>query len=308
MHRGRNRRPIADTIAQLLAATRAHAGFAIWPTGEQALANILRMLDKARRYEARGGISFRGFVDLLEAEADSGEGGRAPVVEEGTEGVRMMTVHSAKGLEFPVVILADMTCKETGAAPALRRSGAAPVRDEPRGLPARRTCSSGARMRNAATAKRAVRLLYVAATRARDLLVVPVVGDRSAEQEEQEADGCASWRRWSIRSRAASARRNCVNRPDARPLASESVLPRPSNVSSSVRSVAPGLHCPSAGAHRVVWWDPAKLQLNEEEAMGLRQVKLLQADESGGPRRRVRKPISNGPSAATRCGARPARR
>jgi hypothetical protein len=31
LHRGRNRRPIADTIARLLAAARAHAGLAIWP-------------------------------------------------------------------------------------------------------------------------------------------------------------------------------------------------------------------------------------------------------------------------------------
>ncbi|MGH7914163.1 MAG: UvrD-helicase domain-containing protein, partial [Candidatus Binataceae bacterium] len=36
--RGRNRRPIAETIARLLAAVRAHAAIAIWPTGEQALA------------------------------------------------------------------------------------------------------------------------------------------------------------------------------------------------------------------------------------------------------------------------------
>ena len=55
LHRGRNRRPIAETIATLLATTRAHAGFAIWPTGEQALANVMRIMDQARRYEARGG-------------------------------------------------------------------------------------------------------------------------------------------------------------------------------------------------------------------------------------------------------------
>ena len=47
-------------------ATRAHAGFAIWPTGEQALANVMRLMDLARRYEARAArTSFRGFVDEL---------------------------------------------------------------------------------------------------------------------------------------------------------------------------------------------------------------------------------------------------
>ena len=35
----------------------------------------------------------------------------APILEEGSDGVRLMTVHKAKGLEFPVVILADMTAK-----------------------------------------------------------------------------------------------------------------------------------------------------------------------------------------------------
>lgn len=40
LHRGRNRRPVADTIAQLLEGTRAHAAFAIWPTGMQALAEL----------------------------------------------------------------------------------------------------------------------------------------------------------------------------------------------------------------------------------------------------------------------------
>ena len=36
-----------------------------------------------------------------------------------------------------------------------------------------------------------------------------------------------------------------------------------------------------AGAHQVVWWDPNKLQLDAQEAVGLRQMKLLQADEGG---------------------------
>jgi ATP-dependent exoDNAse (exonuclease V) beta subunit len=109
LHRERNRRPIADTIARLLAATRAHAGFAIWPTGEQALANVLRVMDLARRFEASGATSFRAFVERLDAEAAAGQAGEAPVVEEGTEGVRIMTVHRAKGLEFQNVIVTSTT-------------------------------------------------------------------------------------------------------------------------------------------------------------------------------------------------------
>ena len=118
LHRGRNRRPIADTIARLLEATRAHAGVAIWPTGEQALANILRVLDLARRFEAAGATSFRAFVTRLEDDAERGGAAEAPVVEEGTDGVRIMTVHKAKGLEFPVVILVDPTAPRPREQPS----------------------------------------------------------------------------------------------------------------------------------------------------------------------------------------------
>ncbi|HZJ70198.1 MAG TPA: UvrD-helicase domain-containing protein, partial [Planctomycetota bacterium] len=111
LHRARNRRPFAETLARLLAATRAQAGFAIWPTGEQALANVGRLVDMARRADRRGLTSFRAFVEWLEREAEAGDAGEAPLLEDGADGVRVMTVHKAKGLEFPVVILADITAK-----------------------------------------------------------------------------------------------------------------------------------------------------------------------------------------------------
>jgi ATP-dependent helicase/nuclease subunit A len=102
-----------QTMLMLLDAVRAHAGIAMWPTGEQALANCLRMVDLARRFEQRGASSFRAFVEHMEADAEAGQVEDAPIVEQGTEGVRIMTVHKAKGLEFPVVILADPTCPAT---------------------------------------------------------------------------------------------------------------------------------------------------------------------------------------------------
>jgi ATP-dependent exoDNAse (exonuclease V) beta subunit len=136
LHRGRNRRPIADTLTQLLEATRAHAGVAVWPTGEQALGNLLRVLDLARRFESAGATSFRSFVLRLEEEAERGGAAEAPVVEEGTDGVRIMTVHKAKGLEFPVVVLVDPP--HVQAAVAVHRSAAKAVGQPARGLHPRR--------------------------------------------------------------------------------------------------------------------------------------------------------------------------
>ena len=92
-----------------------------WPTS-------LHVAELARRYEAEGGISFRGFIDELREQAEDGQAGEAPILEEGSDGVRLMTVHKAKGLEFPVVILADMTAKLRAPASRYIDSSAACVR------------------------------------------------------------------------------------------------------------------------------------------------------------------------------------
>src|SRR5947209_3268219 len=88
-----------------------------------------------------------------------------------------MTVHKAKGLEFPVVILADLTCRMSRAEAsryldaserlcAMKIGGWAPHElHEHEDVEVRRDEAEG------------VRLAYVAATRARDLLVVPALGD-----------------------------------------------------------------------------------------------------------------------------------
>jgi hypothetical protein len=79
--------------------------------GEQVLANVLHVAELARQYERNDGLSFRGFVEALRQAAERGDAAEAPIVEDGSDGVRLMTVHKAKGLEFPVVVLADITAK-----------------------------------------------------------------------------------------------------------------------------------------------------------------------------------------------------
>ena len=177
LHRRRNYIPVADTIQQLLHATRAHVALVLRPAGEQALANVLHVAELARQYEAGGGISFRGFVDELRVAAETAQAAEAPILEEGSDGVRIMTVHKAKGLEFPVVILADPTCK-------LSRVEAGRWIDPETNMCALKIGGWAPRdllLHDAEEASRdraeSMRLTYVAATRARDLLVVPTIGD-----------------------------------------------------------------------------------------------------------------------------------
>jgi ATP-dependent exoDNAse (exonuclease V) beta subunit len=274
LHRGRNRRPIADTIGRLLATTRAHAGFANWSTGEQALANVARLMDMARRSERSGLISFRAFVDWLVDQAETGEASDAPIIEEGLDGVRIMTVHKAKGLEFPVVILVDMTAN--AARDASRWT------DTERGLCVTTLagCSPPELLEHADEEKQrdieeAARVLYVAATRARDLLVVSTVGDVRFDDRWLSALNPAIFPA-ADRSFAPE-----TNQPAGCPEFGGDNCIRPTGVLRPKGSVTPGLHKPEEGEHRVVWWDPSALELGKQEDVGSRLNKLIAADEEG---------------------------
>jgi len=275
LHARRNRRPIADTVGELLDTVRAHAGIAIWAGGEQALANCLRVIDMARRFERRGAPSFRAFVELLEREAERGEAQAAPLVEEGTEGVRIMTVHKAKGLEFPVVVLADPTCRRTRETPTRHVDPARGLWAEPIAGCAPRDLLDARDEELARDEEEAARLAYVAATRARDLLVVPVCGD----------EPLAGWLDvlnpvlYPPPERAFAA----TPAPGCPPFGADSVLERSGAAASEGRrGVAPGLHRPQAGEHAVVWWDPRALGLDRREPVGLGQTRVLEADRGGG--------------------------
>ncbi len=276
LHRGRHRAPVAATIGRLLDATRAHAGFALRPAGEQALANVLQMAEMARRHDAAGGLSFRGFVEHLLDESDRRLAGEAPIFEEGSDGVRIMTVHRAKGLEFPVVVLADPTCK-------LHRRTADRYIDGEKGLCALRLAGwspldlldheAEEVVRNRAEA---VRLAYVAATRARDLLVVPAVGDGPHEGGWLDPLYAALYPPPAQRRRGAAA-------PGCPPFGRDSVLERVEGDPALPVTVAPGLHRfaddREGGAdYDVVWWDPHVLRLGVQAHFGIRQEQLLSKD------------------------------
>ena len=281
LHRRRNRVPVTETIGRLLDATRAHAAFVMRPSGEQALANVLHIAELARQYEAGGGISFRGFVEQLREEAEGSQAAEAPILEEGTDGVRIMTVHKAKGLEFPAVILVDTTA-------SLARQSASRYIDPERRLCAQRLGGwsppdllEHEQVEVSQEQAEGVRIAYVAATRARDLLVVPAVGDLPLEN------------RWVAPLNAAiypplGRRRSSETGPACPSFGTDSVLERPDGDPAGAENVSPGLHRfphaltpnprPPTPSYSVVWWDPKTLKLGAQVRFGLRQEELIGKD------------------------------
>src|SRR5437660_1422247 len=284
LHRDRNYRPVAETLDWLLRETRTHLAFALRPSGEQVLANVLHIAELARKYEASGGLSFRGFVQELRSGADAAETAEAPIFEEGSEGIRMMSVHKAKGLEFPVVILADITAKICRQYPSRRidgRSGlcAIPLTGcEPIDL------RQHAELELERDRAEGVRLAYVAATRARDLLVVPTIGD----DPRQSWDSVENW--WVRPLYDAvypeSGKRQKPEEPPAYPqFGNDTVLVRPPDLTVDEKdTVWPGLHRFQKSGTRdkgygVVWWDPRALTLNVPQSFGIRQEELLKESD-----------------------------
>ena len=90
---------------RLLTRAMDETGYGAAP-GTRAAANIEKFLALAR--EASSRLTLREFVDELELmrEADAREPDAPP--EDAVNAVRIMTVHAAKGLEFPIVFLAAL--------------------------------------------------------------------------------------------------------------------------------------------------------------------------------------------------------
>ncbi len=277
LHAARNHRPVADTIGRLIAITRAHAGFILWRGGEQVLANVMHISDLARRYELEGGLSFRGFVDTLHDASGRADSPEAPILEEGSDGVRLMTVHKAKGLEFPVVVLADIACKLSLAEAsryldpkknlcAMRIGGWSPLElQEHNDQEAKRDEAEG------------VRLAYVAATRARDILVLPAVGDGPYDKGWIRPLNRALYPSKDQWQSPQPARGVPLFRGKQTILADARADGQP--VDDTVRPGRYQFGDEAAGqAYSVVWWDPLLLAASSDEGRGLRRNDLISKD------------------------------
>jgi len=147
------------------------------------------VIEQARAFEAAGPESLRAFVTWLERRA-----GQTFLDHEGAgldddeDAVRVLTIHGAKGLEFPIVFVAGLGASPSNRADVLgvdRASRQVAVSIGAKGRNARFELGPvdhvQALERQHALAERD-RLLYVAATRARDHLVLSLFHSRQARQ------------------------------------------------------------------------------------------------------------------------------
>jgi ATP-dependent helicase/nuclease subunit A len=100
---------LSELIWQLYRDTGFYEFVGGLPGGKQRQANLRALYDRARQYES---TSFRGlfrFLRFIERMNERGDDlGAARALSEQEDVVRLMTIHSSKGLEFPVVFVAGL--------------------------------------------------------------------------------------------------------------------------------------------------------------------------------------------------------
>ncbi|MGH8013826.1 MAG: UvrD-helicase domain-containing protein [Candidatus Binataceae bacterium] len=171
--------PLASVLEYVLEATAYEAVLLGLENGRQRVANLRKLVEMARGFGARGCFTFRDFViHLRNLTENPPYEAQAQILGENENVVRLMTIHQAKGLEFPVVIVPDLG-RDAGNSGNL-----VPLLSPNDGLLASDTDGSGydeipmaaledfRKHLGAREEAESVRILYVALTRARDRLIM----------------------------------------------------------------------------------------------------------------------------------------
>jgi ATP-dependent helicase/nuclease subunit A len=182
---GLRERAARTSLAELIDAAVTETGYDLAvlmrPAGEARFANVRKLMRLAAEFEEHEGRDLRGLLDFLASRAEADIESMAATSVEGHDGVRIMTIHSAKGLEFDVVAIPQLAREllgngrvppliighegeESHVGIQLRRLGAASLN-----LFGYAELREKERERDA---EEELRLFHVAATRARERLIL----------------------------------------------------------------------------------------------------------------------------------------
>jgi len=195
----RDRVPLSELLQELWEATGYRVAIMAWPDGRQAWANLHKLLDLARRSEVAGGLTVADFLAHLQQRMEyTPREAEAALELEAGQTVKLLSIHRAKGLEWPVVAVPDL--------------------DRPLNLPTESFLADpaegvGMKLLNerlqleagpdygrvqAALIRREIaesqRVFYVACTRARDRLLLSARYDPATLKPQRAGD--RSWLQW----------------------------------------------------------------------------------------------------------------
>ncbi|MBN8192506.1 helicase-exonuclease AddAB subunit AddA [Bacillus sp. NTK074B] len=196
---------VTELIWQLYRDTRFYDYVGGMAGGKQRQANLRALYDRARQYEEtsfRGLFRFLRFIDRMRERGD--DLGVARALSEQEDVVRLMTIHSSKGLEFPVVFVAG-TSKQFN----LMDLNAAYLLDKDLGLAVKYTDPDKRisypslpqlafkRKKRMEAISEEMRVLYVALTRAKEkLFLVGTV--KGLEKSLKKWRGSLSQKEWLL--------------------------------------------------------------------------------------------------------------
>jgi ATP-dependent exoDNAse (exonuclease V) beta subunit len=183
----RDRLTLGELMEEVLEAFDFTAVVSATFQGDQKVANLRKLVSLARGFDERGVFAIEDFVRHIEGKVEQESYEAEGRLEEDLGGtVKIMSIHQAKGLEFPVVIVPDLGRSDPVKSPAVHyspsRGLACRFRDPATGeLHDHWFCQAIKQDRTERERAESLRLFYVALTRARDYLILSGSPIRSSE-------------------------------------------------------------------------------------------------------------------------------
>ncbi|MET0494381.1 MAG: UvrD-helicase domain-containing protein [Actinoplanes sp.] len=189
LHRDRTWLAPSEVLTRLIEDRRLYEQAVSFPRSRDVWRRLRYVVDQARAWSESEHGGLRGYLAWAARQgSDTGRVAEAALPETDTESLKIMTIHSAKGLEFPMVIVSGLTTRVAHPAQGVHvlwpRDGGYALKLGSRAQTADYDAARPVDEQMGLHEK--LRLLYVAATRARDHLVVSLHRKGSGESTGAE--------------------------------------------------------------------------------------------------------------------------